>query len=86
MIKKFISKKIDKDFEKIGLKKVHESNCIVRYEIHEECGDYMHKIDILHKKSSKPTVQSFTSTNQCVGMTAKEMWLCYWKMWCKGWN
>lgn len=65
---------INKRLEKIGYKIVRNDKYGVEYEKEEPQG-YTHKVVILHKASGNHIIQSYTDTNQVVGLTLNEQLL-----------
>lgn len=85
---KLFNNYIDKQFKKLGFSKIRENEYGVIYKRYNKKFDYYHRIDIIFKSNGKHIVQSFDPElfdtkkigNTCVGLTARELKLCYWKL------
>lgn len=85
-MKRLISNYIDKKFYKLGWVKREENKYIIAYEKYIKKYDYIHHIDIIHKRSGNHLIQSYcdTETNNLfsymVGLNFKEILLSILKM------
>ena len=85
-MKRLISNYIDKKFYKLGWVKREENKYIIAYEKYIKKYDYIHHIDIMHKRSGNHLIQSYcdTETNNLfsymVGLNFKEILLSILKM------
>ena len=81
-----INNLIDKKFYELGWVKIKENEYVVAYEKYIKDYDYIHHIDIIHKKSGNHLIQSYcdTETNNLfsymVGLNFKETLLSILKM------
>ena len=58
---KWLSNLADKKLKKLGFKMVKNSNYIVRYERHNEAFNYIHNVEIGHKKSGTHCIHAYVS-------------------------
>lgn len=85
-MKNIINNLIDKKFYELGWIKTKENEYVVAYEKYIKDYDYIHHIDIIHKKSGNHLIQSYcdTETNNLfsymVGLNFKETLLSILKM------
>lgn len=76
----------DKKLEELGFVKTYESNTILEYERYNNKYDFTHVLSFIHKKSGNHMFISFEKGlnkdcfNNAVGLTKKELKLCYKKL------
>lgn len=87
-------KSIDEKFRDLGFIKIIDNNLHVRYERINDYFEFIHVIEIIHKKNGKHIIQSYDKElhdskgigNTCVGLTYYETKLVLKKMKQKGWK
>lgn len=79
-------KNTDKKLEELGFVKTYESDVVIEYERYNDTYNYTHALSFIRKKSGNHILISSQKGlnkdrfNNAVGLTKKEMKLCYKKI------